>query len=106
MVIFLGRDCHFLRSSWLFQNLGRDGNFLGRDCHFFRTSWQFHNLGRVGHILRTRWSPFNEFGKLQILGNAFCNYWGMVKLLGGGGDIYPPSPPASAPLIPTPKFKK
>ena len=66
--VFLERDCHFLWTSWLFQNLGRDDIFLGRDCNFFRTSWQFHNLGRVGHVLRTRWSPFNKFGKLKILG--------------------------------------
>ena len=70
---FSGRDCHFLRTSWLFQNLGRDGNFFGRDCLFFRTSWQFQN--RVGHVLRTIWSPFNEFGKVKILGGyEFRNY--------------------------------
>ena len=47
--------------------------FLGRDCNFVRTSWQFHNLGRVGHVLRTRWSPFSKFGKLKILLYAFCD---------------------------------
>ena len=34
-------------------------------------------LGRVVHVLRTRWSPLNKFGKLKILGDAFCNYWGV-----------------------------
>ena len=60
----------FLRTSWLFQNLGRDGNFFGRNCYFLRAIWQFHNLERerVGHVLRTRWSPFNKFGKLKTLG--------------------------------------
>ena len=48
------------------RTMGRDMViFLGRDCHFFRTSWLFHKLGRVGHVLR---SPFNKFGKLKILG--------------------------------------
>ena len=100
MVIFLGRDCHFL---------GRIGNsitcdemviFLRRDFHFIRTSWRFHNLGRVGHVLWTRWSPFNKFGKLKILrgmhfviiGGMGSNYW---------GDINPPSLPALAPLAMT-----
>ena len=87
MVIFLGRDCHFL---------GQIGNsitcdemviFLRRDFHFIRTSWRFHNLGRVGHVLWTRWSPFNKFGKLKILrgmhfviiGGIRSNYWGGYK---------------------------
>ena len=63
-------------------------------------------LGRVGHSmtldngtswsrLRTRWSLFNKFGKLKILGYAFCNYWGMGSNY--WGDIYP-HPPTLAPL--------
>ena len=47
-------------------------------------------MGRVGHGLRTRLSLFNKFGKLKVLGYAFCNYWrDGVQLL---GDIYPLSP--------------
>ena len=83
MVIFLGRD--FIRTSWLFQNLGQDGSFLRRYCHIFRTSWQFHNWGRVGHVLRTRWSPFKKFGKLKILGVCILYLLGRrdgVQLLG------------------------
>ena len=50
----LGRDCNFLRKSWLFQNLVF---FLGRYCDFFKTSWQFYNLGQVGHVLKTSIVP-------------------------------------------------
>ena len=50
MRMFLGRDCDFLRTSWLFHNIGRDGNFRTR-LSFFSTSWQFHNLGQDGHLL-------------------------------------------------------
>ena len=40
MVIFLVRDCYFLRTSGLFQNLGRDSNFYDVIATF---------LGQVGN---------------------------------------------------------
>ena len=45
---------------------------------------------QVGQVLRTRWSPFNKFGKVKILGYKFCNYWGGLGLIIGG--YIPPSP--------------
>ena len=77
--------------------MGRDGIFLGRDCHF---------LGRVGNLIT--WDELVTFlgrdgHRLTNLANL--KYWGMhFVIIGGdgvqllGGDIYPPSPPVSAPL--------
>ena len=100
MVFFLGRDCHFFRTSWYFHKIGmgRDGIFFRTRLSLFRTIWKFNNLGRVGHVLRTRWSPFNKFGKFKILGGLHFVIIGGdgVQLLGGG--YIPPIPPVSAPL--------
>ena len=50
-------------------------------------------LGRDGHRL-------TNLANLKYWGDAFCNYWGGWGPI-IGGDIYPPSPPVSAPLLAT-----
>ena len=90
--IFLGRDCHFFRTSWYFHKIGTRWYFLGRDCPF---------LGRVGNLIT--WYELVTFlgrdghrltklANLKYWGDAFCNYWGGWGPIIGGGYI-PPIPP-------------
>ena len=98
MVFFLGRDCHFFRTSWYFHKIGT------RWCFFQDEIVTF--LGRVGNLIT--WDELVTFlgrdgHRLTNLANL--KYWGMHFVIIGGmgsnywGDIYPPSPPVSAPLI-------
>ena len=95
------------------------GFFLGRDCHFFRTSWYFHKIGTRWYFFRTRLSLFlgrvgnlitwdelvtflgrdghrlTNLANLKYWGNAFCNYWGggWGPIIGGIYTPIPPPPP-------------
>ena len=64
--------------------------FLGRVGNLITWDELVTFLGRDGHRL-------TNLANLKYWGDAFCNYWGGWGPI-IGGDIYPPSPPVSAPL--------